>query len=170
MRCGGHHSAAIVSAAGERRTVSPVRLTLASRLGHDIDGAWWPRTARMARELPELIAVLGTRLGEIIDIEVNWSSSQGPPRLDWYGWEARHQHVMTISGRNGSATLLIIPHRTATALAVMVLRRAAGLPIDPIHLDTQACRTADSIVRALRTQSVCGAPAAAGPTTQVAEH
>ncbi len=149
----------MISAAGERRPVTPVRLTLALRLGHDIDGAWWPRTARIARELPELIAVLRTRLGEIIDIKVNWSSLQGPPKLDSYGWEAKHQHVMTISGRNGSANLLVVPYRTGTALAVMVLRRAAGLPIDPIHLDTPAYRTADSIVRAARTQGACAVPA-----------
>ena len=80
-------------------------MTLASRLGHDIDGAWWPRTARMARELPELIAVLGTRLGEITYVGVNWSSSQRPPNIDSYGGKAKHQHVMTISGHNGSATL-----------------------------------------------------------------
>jgi hypothetical protein len=155
--------AVMISAAGEPRPVSPVRLTLASRLGCDIDGAWWPRTARMARELPELLAVLGTRLGEIIGVGVNWSSSQGPPDIDAYGWEAKHQHVMTISGRNGRATLLIVPHGTRTALAVMVLRRAAGLPIEPIHLNTQACRTADSVVRAARTQSARSAPAASPP-------
>ena len=85
----------------------------------------------MARELPELIAVLGTRLGEITDVGVNWSSSQRPPNIDSYVGKAKHQHVMTISGRNGSATLLIVPHGTSTALAVMVLRRAAGLPIEP---------------------------------------
>jgi Family of unknown function (DUF5994) len=106
----------------------------------------------MAGELPELIAVLGTRLGAIIDIEVNWPSSQGPPSFDSYGWESKHQHVMTISGRHGSANLLIVPHRTSAALAVMVLRLAAGLPISPPHRDTQACRTADCIVRAARTQ------------------
>jgi hypothetical protein len=153
----------MISAARERRPVSPVRLTLASRLGHDIDGAWWPRTARMSQELPELIALLGTRLGEIIDVEVNWLSSQGPPRIDSYGWEAQHQHVMTINGRNGSATLLIVPHATSTALAVMVLRRAADLPIDSTHLDTHACRIADCVVRAARTQHARTAATASPP-------
>jgi hypothetical protein len=154
----------MIAAAGERRPITPVRLTLASRLGRDIDGAWWPRTARIARELPELVAMLGTRLGDIIDIKVNWSSSQGPPKLDFYGWEAKHQHVMTITGSKGSATLLVVPHGTGTALAVLVLRRAARLSIDPIHLDTPADRTADSIVRAARSQSACAAPVASPPT------
>ena len=169
MRSGGHDGAVMISAAAQRRPASPVRLTLASRLGRDIDGAWWPRTAQMARELPELLSVLGTRLGEIIDVGLNWSSSQGPPNIDAYGWEAKHQHVMTISGRNGRATLLIVQHGTSTALAVMVLRRAAGLAIQPIHLDTQACRTADSVVRAARTQRARPAPAASAPK-QLTKH
>ena len=121
------------------------------------------RARREWRASPELLAVLGTRLGEIIDVGLNWSSSQGPPNIDAYGWEAKRQHVMTISGRDGHATLLIVPHGTSTALAVMVLRRAAGLPIESIHLDTQACRTADSVVRAARTQSARAASVASPP-------
>lgn len=148
----------MIPAVDGRRPATKVRLTLASRLGHDIDGAWWPRTPGIARELPELIAVLATRLGEIVDIKVNWPSSQGPPKLDSYGWEAKRQHVMTIRGSSGSATLLVVPCRTGTALAVLVLRRAAGLPIDDIHLDTPACRIADGIVRAARTQTACAVP------------
>jgi Family of unknown function (DUF5994) len=141
-----------------QRPASPVRVTLAARLGHDIDGAWWPRSGRMARELPELVAVLCTCLGEIIDIKVNWSSLERPPDLNSFGWEGKRPHVMTISGRNACANLLIVPHVTSTALAVMVLRRAADLPIEPAHRDTQAFRTADCIVRAAQGASALGAP------------
>ena len=139
------------TAAGQRRPVSQVRLTLAADLGHGIDGAWWVRTGRIARELPDLIAALGSRLGEIVDITVNWSS-QGPPILSSYGWESKHQPVMTIRGANAQANLLVIPNRTSAALAVMVLRRAADLPIDGVHVDTEAYRVADSILRAARNQ------------------
>jgi hypothetical protein len=55
-----------------RRPASPVRLTLASRLGNEIDGAWWPRTGLISRELAELVYVLDVRLGQVIDINVNW--------------------------------------------------------------------------------------------------
>ena len=34
----------------------------------------------------------------------------------------------------------------------MVLRQAAALPILPMHLDTAACRAADDIVCAARSQ------------------
>jgi len=137
----------VIVSAAERRLAGPVRLTLAAKLGRDIDGAWWPHTARISRELPDLVTVLGSRLGEIIKIDVNWSSLEGPPDLNWHGWQGKHQHVMTIIGSAGRANLLVVPHLTRTALAVMVLRRAAGLPIDPAHQDTVVFQTADSIVR-----------------------
>ncbi len=140
--------------AATRQLASPVRLTLASRLGNEIDGAWWPRTGLISRELPELVSVLDVRLGQVIDINVNWSSLQRPPDLNWDGWRGIHQHIMTVSGRNARTNLLIVPYRTGTALAVMVLRRAAGLPIYPAHRDSRAFRTADCIVRAARGESV----------------
>jgi hypothetical protein len=126
---------------------------LAPALGHTIDGAWWPRTGRIAGELPELVDVLSNRLGEIIEIKVNWSSSAEPPRLDSYGSEVARKPVMTIRGRNARASLLLVPHLTGTALAVMVLRRAAELAINPAHRATRAFRTADFIVRDARSQS-----------------
>ena len=143
-----------ISAAVTRRLASPVRLTLASRFGNEIDGAWWPRTALISRELPDLVSVLDVRLGHIVDINVNWSSLQCPPDLNWVGWGAPHQRVMTVGGRTARANLLIVPHRTGTALAILVLRRAAGLPIDPAHRDSRAFQIADCIVRVARGEKV----------------
>jgi hypothetical protein len=140
-----------MSAAGARRPASPVRLTLASRLGDKIDGAWWPRTGLISRELPELVSVLDVRLGQVIDINVNWSSWQRQPDLSWDWWQGIHPHIITVSGR-ARAKLLIIPHRTGTALAVMILRRAAGLPIPAAHRDSRACQTAECVVRVARGQ------------------
>jgi Family of unknown function (DUF5994) len=137
-----------------RRLASPLRLTLASRLGNKIDGAWWLRTGLISRELPELVSVLDVRLGRVIDINVNWSSLHRPPDLNWDSWRGICQQVMTVGGRNARANLLIVPYRTGTALAVMVLRRAAGLPIRPAHRDSRAFQIADSIVRVARGESV----------------
>ncbi len=143
------------------RSGSPIRLTLAFELGDDLDGAWWPYTPSVARELPELIDALRRPLGRVIDIGVNWSSLEGVPDLDSLhlrgnavipGRDTRHQRVMTITGSLARTNLLIVPSRTTRALAVMLLRRAADLPILPIHLDTEAFRTADAIVRAARAQ------------------
>jgi hypothetical protein len=143
-----------------RRLASPVRLTLACKLGGAIDGAWWPYTASEARELPELIDALRDLVGEVIDIGVNWSPLDGVPDLDSLtriaaipGHQAvRHQRVMTVTGSRAQVKLLVIPLRTSRALAVMVLRQAAALPILPMHLGTAACRAAEDIVRAARAE------------------
>ena len=153
-----------MSALHERRSAEPIRLTLASQLGGDLDGAWWPHTPSEARELPELIDALREPLGEVIDIGVNWSPLDGVPDLDSLsrvaaipGHQVRHVRVMTVTGRRARVKLLVIPPRTTRALAVMVLRQAAALPILPMHLDTAACRAADDIVQAARSQSaLCG--------------
>jgi hypothetical protein len=154
-RCGPIEYCMMSIPTGEQCVGSPVRFTLASHLGHNIDGAWWPRTAQIARELPTLVAAVAGRLGDITDIHVNWSSAVDPPKLDSYNsysWDGRHQSVMAISGLIACANLLIISHRTSAALAVLVLRRAANLPIDPTHCSSQAFRTADSVVRAARAE------------------
>lgn len=137
--------------------MGPIRLTLAPQLGNALDGAWWPHSSSVARELPGLIGVLEKPLGHVDDINVNWSSLAGVPNLDSLNWrgnsvvsvrETRQQRVMCFSGTRATARLLVVPWRTSTALAVMLLRRAARLPIMSAHLDTEAFRAADVIVRA----------------------
>lgn len=145
----------------ERRLSSPCRLTLAAKLGSGIDGAWWPYTTSIARELPDLIDTLCMPLGQVVDIGINWSPFEGVPDLDLInrrgvavtpGRETRRLRVMALTGTRTRADLMVVPWQTSTALAVMVLRRAAGLPILSAHQHTRAFQTADAIVRAVRTQ------------------
>jgi hypothetical protein len=148
-------------AACARRLASPVRLTLAIELGNGLDGGWWPHTASVARELPDLIGALSSRLGEILDISINWSSLEGHPDLDAVKRASvanpvlvtSHQRLMMITGSQYSANLLVVPCRTSSALAVMVLRQAATLDIVHAERDTEAFRTAHDIVRAARAES-----------------
>ncbi|WAJ47692.1 DUF5994 family protein [Mycobacterium sp. Aquia_216] len=139
---------------GTRRPGSPVRLTLASRLGDQIDGAWWPRTGRISRELPELVSVLEVPLGQVIDINVNWASIQRQPDLNWAWWQGIHPHIMTVCGHDARAKILVVPYRTGTALAVMLLRRAAGLSVLAAHRDSRAFLTAECILRAARGEKM----------------
>lgn len=143
-----------VGAVEARCPASPVRLTLASGLGDKIDGAWWPRTGLISRELPELVSVLEVRLGQVVDINVNWSSIQRQPDLNWAWWHGIHPHVMTVCGHDERAKILIVPYRTGTALAVMLLRRSAGLSVLAAHRDSRAFTTADSVLRAARGERV----------------
>ncbi len=137
---------------GVRRQSTPIRLTLATELGHDIDGAWWPRTDRIGVELPELILALRARLGEITNIAVNWPSLQRPPDLNWQGWQHKQQHVMTVTGAEALANVLIVPYSTNGTLALMMLRLAADLPIAAAHRDSVPYQTAGSILYAARQQ------------------
>lgn len=144
-----------------RRSARPVRIALAGSLGGDIDGAWWPHTASVAGELPDLIEALHRPLGEIVDISVNWSSRDGAPDLSSMrdgarsipGWQDRRQRLMVIAGRRACAKLLVVPHMTSSALGLMVLRRAAGLPVPGAQQDSEVFRTAGSVLSAAQAES-----------------
>jgi len=140
-----------------RRAASPCRLTLAAGSGRGLDGAWWPHSPSIARELPDLIDALTDPLGQIVDIGVNWSRFEGVPELDLLnqrgvaatpGRESRRLRLMDIAGTQGSAKLLIVPFRTTPALAVMLLRLAARLSVLSWHQHTSAFHTAEAIVNA----------------------
>jgi Family of unknown function (DUF5994) len=135
-----------------RHGTNPIRVCVSRKLGHDIDGAWWPRVDRIANELPSLVAVLTPLLGDIKSINVNWSPLQRPPDLNWPGWEQKRQHVMTINGWDACANLLVVPYATNTALALMVLRLAADLPIDTADRNKRAFVNAGSILLAAQHQ------------------
>ncbi|WP_052956777.1 DUF5994 family protein [Mycolicibacter heraklionensis] len=143
---------------GSIRRARPIRLSVARELGHGIDGAWWPRADHITAELPDLVSMLTPLLGDITTINVNWSPLQRPPDLNWPGWEGKRQHVMSLSGRLAHANLLVISYATRSALALMVMRCAANLPIEAADRDKPACLTAGSILRYARRQrdSVCG--------------
>jgi Family of unknown function (DUF5994) len=136
----------------QRRRSDPVRVSVARELGHDIDGAWWPRADRITNELPGLVMALTPLLGDITSINVNWPPLQRPPDFNWSGWEHKRQHVMTLAGEDACVNLLIIPYATYSALAVMVLRRAADLPVDPADRAKRAFLTAGSILLAAQRQ------------------
>lgn len=135
-----------------RRQANPLRLSVAQKLGRDIDGAWWPRVDRITNELPGLVAVLNPLLGEITSINVNWPSLERPPDFNWPGWEHKRQHVITLNGGSGCANLLVIPYATYSALALMVLRCAANLPVKPADREKPAFLTAGAILRAAERQ------------------
>ncbi|AKK26150.1 DUF5994 family protein [Mycobacterium sp. EPa45] len=150
---------------GPRRTARPVRLSLNPVLGGDIDGAWWPHSGSMASELPDLIDVLHTPLGEILDINLNWSPTDAAPILDGHfstavrnmRWNDIRQRIMVVVGRGGCARLIVIPHMTTQTFARMVLRQAAAVPDVDDDPDVPASAIARLVVEAARTQSAASA-------------
>lgn len=139
-----------------RRQPNPVRLSVARKLGRDIDGAWWPHADRITNELPNLVGALSSLLGDITVINVNWSTLQRPPDFNWPGWEHKLQHIMTLSGTHARANLLVISYTTRSALALMVMRCAANLPIEALDRDKPDFLTANSIVRMAQQQCASG--------------
>jgi Family of unknown function (DUF5994) len=141
---------------GGRRQAKPIRLSVARKLGSAIDGAWWPRGDRITDELPNFIEVLTPLLGDITYINVNWPPLQRPPDLNGPGWVGKRQHIMTVRGTHASANLLIISYATHSALALMVMRCAANLPIEAADRRKPAFLTARSILWSAEKQRASG--------------
>jgi hypothetical protein len=134
---------------------------MAPQLGADIDGAWWPYTASVATELPQLIESLHAQLGEIIDICINWSVTEAP--LELYEIAAiartmrvdkrRRQRLMVVTGRRGCANILVVPHMTSQALGVMVMRCAGARPVSHSERETQLFEIAECVMQAAQIES-----------------
>ncbi|PHV68645.1 DUF5994 family protein [Williamsia muralis] len=113
---------------------APIRFTLARERGANIDGAWWPETARVGNELPLLVSALNPLLGVVRDVSVNWSRSDSFPDLDAVDYDGIRnslipvaQRIICLTGLKRTATLLVIPYRTSSALAVAILGETAGI-------------------------------------------
>lgn len=139
-----------------------MRVTLTDQLGGEIDGAWWPHTASVATELPELVGALNRPLGEIIDIQINWSATEGQldletiatgARLMRSGEDHRRPRLMVVVGKVASAKLLVVPSMTSQALGLMVLRTAAGLPTSGGTGDSRLFETARVVMRLAEAES-----------------
>jgi Family of unknown function (DUF5994) len=147
--------------AGTRRLARPVRIALAPQLGSDIDGAWWPYTGSLAHELPGLIEALHRPLGEIVDICVNWSVTEGPRELYEIASTARslttkqrrHQRLMMVEGRRGCAKLLVVPHMTSEALGIMMMRFAAARPVSGSQRGSKMYEICDCVMQAAQRES-----------------
>ncbi len=128
--CGPHYGATMIGPAVGRCQANSLRLTLAVELGHEIDGAWWPHADRITNELPNLVAVLTPLLGDIHlhQCELVTAATTTGPQLAGVGAQA--------PARNDAPVAHIIPPicssfpPTHSALAIMLMRCAANLPID----------------------------------------
>lgn len=122
-----------------RHQVPPLytpRLRMRSRSAGDryIDGAWWPRSDDLAAELPDLLAVLGVRLGPVWRVVYDPSCWAAAParitiegetvRLDSYHFEV--WNTMYVFGRDASMLVLqVIPADTDERVAHESLMAAA---------------------------------------------
>ncbi len=153
-----------------RRIATPVRISLAAARGGDIDGAWWPRSDTIVRELPDLIQALHATLGEIIGIDINWSANSPTPVLSTMAPEIAAKiagkkpqlRLMFITGRCAITKLLVIPSMTASPLAIMVLRQAGDRRIPASGDGTKEFHAAERVLHAARIESSAWAATSPG--------
>ena len=128
------------TAHAERRLTPPVhtpRLRLKPKAPESgfVDGAWWPHTDDLVGELPDLLAVLSIRLGQVSRVVYNTSEWATPPRklatggrtvrLD--GYRLQPVHTIEVLGLNRDKIVLLVvaPHADADQ-AHAIMMTAAG--------------------------------------------
>jgi hypothetical protein len=101
--------------------------------GH-VDGAWWPHSDDLLRELPDLLAVLSVRLGPIDRVTYNfadWAAApakfpRGGDTVRLSGFYQQQGNTLEVIGINRSKlVLLVVPSRTEPEHAHDVLMSAA---------------------------------------------
>ncbi|QFU86806.1 DUF5994 family protein [Amycolatopsis sp. YIM 10] len=98
-----------------------------------VDGAWWPRTRDLTRELPALLTVLAVRLN--VAERFTYHLEDWPPtprritvggktfRLE--GFRSQAAGTVTVIGQGGRVTLLVVPPETDPEAAHDVQMAAA---------------------------------------------
>lgn len=107
--------------------VSPVRGLL--------DGAWWPRSRDLLRELPALTDVLDARWGRITRVSVNPTHWPVIPRkvpvtghtvhVGWFTDEQDPHKLILLSYTTGRWDLLVIPPEASASAATRLMAAAA---------------------------------------------
>ncbi|MGW2628596.1 DUF5994 family protein [Streptomyces chattanoogensis] len=121
----------------EREPSSPARLsfTPAGSPPGLLDGAWWPRSRDLFRELPALTDVLDARWGRITHVTVNPVHWPVVPRkvpvnghtvhVGWFAGEQDANKLILLSYTAGRWDLLVIPPETGAAAAARLMSAAA---------------------------------------------
>ncbi|MER0445855.1 DUF5994 family protein [Streptomyces sp. Edi4] len=99
-----------------------------------LDGAWWPRSRDLLRELPALIEVLDARWGRITRIAVNPRHWPVIPRkipvaghvvkAGWFTTEQDPHKLLLLSYTAGRWDLLVIPPETDASTAARLMAAA----------------------------------------------
>jgi hypothetical protein len=113
------------------------RLRLKPKASHTgyVDGAWWPSSDDLIKELPDLLAVLAVRLGPVDRVLYkvgDWTrapaklvTADGAVRLD--GYRLQLPNTIEVLGRRGDRTvLLVVPPHTEPDRAHTTLMAAAA--------------------------------------------
>lgn len=109
-----------------------------------VDGAWWPHSRDLAKELPALAEVLAIRLGPVTRVAFAMNGWTAAPRritvdgrmIRLEGFHVQDVHVLHVSGSDGQRiTLLVVPPEAPAAgghdaMMLAAQRGGVGLPAD----------------------------------------
>ncbi|MGP3962026.1 DUF5994 family protein [Nonomuraea sp. 3N208] len=98
-----------------------------------LDGAWWPHSTDLHRELPALVRVLEDRLGPILRVRLDtatWDDVPAHLLIDGHflrvsGLSATSNTIRVIRGNQDGFLLLVIPPDTTGPIAAAAMRTAA---------------------------------------------
>ena len=102
--------------------------------GH-VDGAWWPRSDDLPNELPDLLAVLSVRLGDITRVLYNsteWAKAPaslqtGGHQIQLEGSHLQPTSTLEVVGTDGRKILLVVvPHSFDPDIAHQAMMAAAA--------------------------------------------
>ena len=109
-----------------------------------VDGAWWPHSDDLAAEIPDLVAVLSVRLGQISDVLYKMTEWIRPPvkmpiggrSVRISGYHRQPDNTIEVLGLGGRrVVLLVVPAGTEEHVAHDILMAAAA-PDDAATVDT----------------------------------
>lgn len=102
-----------------------------------VDGAWWPRTRELTRELAELADVLDPLWGRITHVAVNprhWPAvrrgtlvvNEHEVTVDWFASHLNPHRILLRSYTAGHWDLLVVPPQTPAAAAARLMAAASA--------------------------------------------
>jgi Family of unknown function (DUF5994) len=124
---------------GERRAgpenTPRLRLKRKAPISGCVDGAWWPHSDELSKELPDLLAVLSVRLGDVARVTYHLDEWAKAPRkisiggkivrLDGYHRQPPNT-VGVLDGRGSKIVLLVVPAQTEPDRAHTIVMAAAA--------------------------------------------
>jgi hypothetical protein len=124
---------------GERRAgpenTPRLRLKRKAPISGYVDGAWWPHSDELPKELPDLLAVLSVRLGAVARVTYHLDEWAKAPRkisidgkivrLDGYHRQPPNT-VGVLDGRGSKIVLLVVPAQTEPDRAHTIVMAAAA--------------------------------------------
>jgi hypothetical protein len=119
-----------------RPLITPrLRLKPKGSTAGSVDGAWWPHSDDLPIELPDLLAVLSIRLGQIDRVTYNFADWATAPakfatdddmvRLSGY-YQQPGNTIQVVGIDNTKLVLLVVPTSTESEHAHDIMMSAAG--------------------------------------------